>query len=165
MLSGLHEARQGFCLQNRDNRYSHSNRRSRYKLKLQPRPADERNETERFNRVASPSEVTKMKMKSIVLLIVATGCGLVAMLGVQKVLSSSKGKKTATSRVLIATLEIAPGIALDDTNVIFKEWPANAIPEGAVTSEEEIENRALRIRAVAGEVIMLSKLGGEGELG
>jgi pilus assembly protein CpaB len=79
-----------------------------------------------------------MKIKSVLLLAVALGCGLVAMLGVQQALSGNKEDDGGVTRVLVATTEINPGTRLDETNSIFKEWPANAIPQGAVTSSEEI---------------------------
>ncbi len=103
-----------------------------------------------------------MKLKSLLLLAVAVGCGLVAMLGVQQVLSAKKGDGPATAQILVAKTDIPPGALLDDRNVEFRQWPAEAIPSGAVTSEEEYRDRALVTRAVAGEPIMLAKLGDKG---
>jgi pilus assembly protein CpaB len=105
-----------------------------------------------------------MKMKSIVLLAVAMGCGLVAMIGVQKVLSGGSGND-GVAKVLVATVEVPPGALLNEENSLFKEWPAGAVPQGAVTSKKQIEDRALRVRAVPGEVIMEAKLSPKGELG
>lgn len=107
-----------------------------------------------------------MKLKSVLLLAVAMSCGLVAMLGVQQVLSGDKGDvKVDTVPVLVATTEIAPGIPLGEMNVAFKDWPKSTVPEGAVTKKEEYEERALKIRAVPGDIIMLAKLGPKGAFG
>ena len=50
-----------------------------------------------------------MKMKSLVLLAMAIGCGLVAMLGVRQVLSGDKGPAVETAKVLVAVTNIMPG--------------------------------------------------------
>jgi pilus assembly protein CpaB len=108
-----------------------------------------------------------MKVKSMFMLAVALGCGLVAMMGVQQVLSGDKkgDAKALRKQVLIAKTEILPGAPLDDTNVAFKEMPQEAVPEGAVTEKEQYEQRALQSRAVPGELIMAAKLGDKGVFG
>lgn len=106
-----------------------------------------------------------MKIKSVLLLAVALGCGLVAMLGVQQVLSGNKKDDSGVTRVLVATTEINPGMRVDETNSVFKEWPSNAIPQGAVTSSDQIENRALMAFAIPGEILLEAKFGEEGVFG
>ncbi|MCH8024269.1 MAG: Flp pilus assembly protein CpaB, partial [Candidatus Marinimicrobia bacterium] len=66
------------------------------------------------------------------------------------------------TRVLVATTEINPGTRLNEANSIFKEWPANAIPQGAVTSFEQIEERALMAYAIPGEILLQGKFGEKG---
>ena len=63
-----------------------------------------------------------MKLKSVLLLAVAMSCGLVAMLGVQQVLSGDKqvNQDDNVTKVLVATAEIVPGHRLDESNVVFK---------------------------------------------
>lgn len=106
-----------------------------------------------------------MKMKSVVLLAVALGCGLVAMLGVQQALSGDKKAPDSTIQVLVALEEIGPGTPLNEMNVQFKPWPKDAVPEGAVTKLEDYEQRALKSRSYPGEVIMIAKLGEKGAYG
>ena len=103
-----------------------------------------------------------MKMKSVLLLAVALGCGLVAMLGVQQVLKRDKPKAEVMGKVLRATTHISPGEPLDEKNTAFKEMQADQIPEGAVTRASEMEDRAVMYATVPGEVIMLAKLGDKG---
>jgi pilus assembly protein CpaB len=106
-----------------------------------------------------------MKFKTVVLLTVAVGCGLVAMLGVQQVLSDDKEAVAEVGQVLLTIADIPAGTPLNDSNTVFKEWPAGTIPEGAVTELEQFEERALRMRGVAGEIVMLAKLGEKGVFG
>lgn len=101
-----------------------------------------------------------MKMKSVMLFVVAIGCGTVAMLGVQKVLSKDRGpKKEDTVKVLVATAEIHPGVPLDATNTAFKAMAKASLPEGVVTSAEQYEKKTLRVRAYPGDLILEAKLG------
>jgi pilus assembly protein CpaB len=106
-----------------------------------------------------------MKMKSLVLLAMAIGCGLVAMLGVQQVLSGDKKAPTETGKVLVAITSIMPGQPLDDSNVAFKAWDKNDIPQGAVTKPEEFQERSLRVSAFPNEPIMVAKLNEKGVFG
>jgi pilus assembly protein CpaB len=106
-----------------------------------------------------------MKMKSVVLLAMAIGCGIVAMLGVQQVLSGDKKPPVEGGKVLVALTPIMPGVPLDDTNVVFKDWPKEQIPPGAVTDPKQYAKRALRVAAVPNEPIMAAKLGEEGVFG
>jgi pilus assembly protein CpaB len=106
-----------------------------------------------------------MKMKSLVLLAMAIGCGLVAMLGVRQVLSGDKGPAVETAKVLVAVTSIMPGQPLDDTNVAFKDWPKDKMPQGAVTTPEQYVERSLRVAAVPNEVIMAAKLNEKGVFG
>lgn len=104
-----------------------------------------------------------MKNKSLMLLLVAVGCGLVAMFGVQQMLSS--GPATKKTRILVSRSDIEPGVQLDKTNVGFKEWPAEAVPEGAIQTEEEFAERALKHRVGPGQPILSTALGNKGEFG
>jgi pilus assembly protein CpaB len=102
-----------------------------------------------------------MKMKSLVLLIVALGCGLVAMLGVQQVMSGPKApddSQTDTKKVLVAAKDIAPFSLVDESNTEFKEVPASMVPEGAITSRSEYVDTRLRYFVAKGDLIQLSKL-------
>ncbi len=105
-----------------------------------------------------------MKPNKLILLAVAAGCGLVAMLGVQQMMSGGPAA-TAKTKILVAKAEIGPGIALDKTIVGFKEWPNDALPEGAITNEEDIAERSLKHHVGAGQPILATELGKKGETG
>lgn len=105
-----------------------------------------------------------MKMKSLMLLAVAVGCGLVALLGVQQVLSNDQNEVEKV-RVLVARMEIEPGIPLGKENVDLREIPKEGVPDGAVTTVEEYEDRALTTRVYPNQVICLQQLGEKGVFG
>src|SRR5262245_2799893 len=106
-----------------------------------------------------------MKTKSMVLLAMALGCGLVAMLGVQQIMSGEKNKPKDTVPVLVAKTEIPAGVRIEPAQVAFEEWPRESIPQGAVTDPAQFEERALKVRAFPGDVILQAKLGNKGEFG
>lgn len=106
-----------------------------------------------------------MRTKSLVLLAMAVGCGLVAMLGVQQILSGEKSQEKDTVPVLVAKQDISPGLKLDSSQVAFENWPKDAVPVGAVTDPSQYEDRALKVRAYPGDPILQAKLGEKGEYG
>lgn len=105
-----------------------------------------------------------MKMKSVVLLAMALGCGLVAMLGVQQILSGEQQPQD-TVPVLIAKQEIPPGVEIEAAHVAFEQRPRENVPEGAVTDASQYEQRALKVRAYPGDIILQAKLGEKGIFG
>ena len=105
-----------------------------------------------------------MKPNKLILLAVAAGCGLVAMLGVQQMMSGNKAA-TAKTNILIAKAEIGAGMPLDKSNVGFKEWPTDSLPEGAVLKEEEFAERTLKHRVGPGQPILITELGNKGDTG
>lgn len=108
-----------------------------------------------------------MKPKTLILLTVAGGCGLVAMLGVQQAMSAgNKGPAPIkTARVLVALETIDTGKVLSPSNVIFKAMPVDSLPEDAITKEEDYLERAPKMPLMAGDIIRTSKLGEPGEHG
>lgn len=107
-----------------------------------------------------------MKPRTLVLLAVAGGCGLVSMLGVQQVMTAAPAKvKVQTTKVLVALDNIETGIQLSESNTSFKAMPLSSIPEDAVTSKDEILERAAKVPFMSGDVIRKSKLTEKGEWG
>lgn len=109
-----------------------------------------------------------MKPKTLLLLAVAGGCGLVAMLFVQQAMQNGNSQaKVETARVLVAIADIEPGVKLSEANVAFRDM---AIPEGGfakdiVTKPEDYEDRSPKTRLFAGDVISLVKLNEAGMSG
>ncbi|MBT5018231.1 Flp pilus assembly protein CpaB [Planctomicrobium sp.] len=102
-----------------------------------------------------------MKPKTLILLAVAGGCGLVAMLGVQQAMKMTQDSaKTETKKVLVALANIEIGEVLNADSTIFKELPVDGLPpeEELIVSPEQYEERGARIQLFAGDVVTLSKL-------
>ncbi len=107
-----------------------------------------------------------MKPKTLVLLAVAVGCGFVAVLGVQQAMSKQPGPaRVATAKVLVALENIDTGVRISKSNTFYKEIPIASIPEDAIKSEKEVDQRAARFPFVAGDMIRRSKLTDKGDWG
>jgi pilus assembly protein CpaB len=107
-----------------------------------------------------------MKPKTLVLLAVACGCGLIAMLGVQQVMQGQQGPvKVPMVKVLKALENIDTGMRLTPDNVGFEEVPLAHAHEDAVHTEEEYLQRAAKVPLMAGDVVRKSKLTEKGEYG
>jgi pilus assembly protein CpaB len=106
-----------------------------------------------------------MKLKTLVLLAMALGCGLIAMVGVQQVLAERQGNEAATVEVLVARSEIDPGAEITETNTIFEVRPQASVPDGAVVNKEQYMKRATTIRLFPGEIVIQKKLGEPGVIG
>lgn len=102
-----------------------------------------------------------MRPKTLILFIVAIGCGLVASIGVSQYMEKAKsnaGSAVETAKIYVATAEISQGERLDAKNVRLEEWPKDRIPEGAVTDLKELEEKFPRTRLFKGEPILQAKL-------
>ena len=102
-----------------------------------------------------------MRPKTLILFIVAIGCGLVASIGVSQYMEKAKGSANAsmeTSKIYVATTEISAGERLDAKNVRLEEWPKDRVPEGAVSDLKELEEKFPRSRLYKGEAILFPKL-------
>jgi pilus assembly protein CpaB len=99
-----------------------------------------------------------MKNQSLVLLVVAVGCGLVAMLGVKKVISQKPVEAVETVQVLSAISAISPGAPLDEMNTKFVDMAVTSVPEGAITDIKDIQERFLKVPVMPGDWILKDKL-------
>jgi pilus assembly protein CpaB len=102
-----------------------------------------------------------MRPKTLILFIVAIGCGLVASIGVSQYMEKAKGNAgtaVETAKIYVATTEISAGERLDAKNVRLEEWPKDRIPEGAVSDLKQLEEKFPRNRMFKGEPILQAKL-------
>ncbi len=101
-----------------------------------------------------------MKMKSLILIIIALGCGLVASIGISQVMNKGGGGSAPieTVQILVAKTEISINDKLDANSVQLEEWPTAKIPEGAARSLEEVENKYALGRFYKGEPVLQSKV-------
>ena len=110
-----------------------------------------------------------MKPKALMLLAVAIGCGLVAMLGVQQAMQGSQKEVVIETRqVLMALKDIKTGERLSEENVALKEVPLTTL-EGlkgdVVLKVEDYEERSVMMSVMAGDPIRKSKLSDKGMFG
>ncbi|MBX3441057.1 MAG: Flp pilus assembly protein CpaB [Planctomyces sp.] len=106
-----------------------------------------------------------MKPKTLALLCVAVGCGLVAMIGVQQAMNKPSAAKVETIQVLQAIDAIDPGVPLTEELVVFREIPRDAAPEDCITRIEEYQQRSLTVAVVKGDYILKGKLSDKGVSG
>lgn len=100
-----------------------------------------------------------MRPKTMILFVIAVGCGLVASIGVSQYMADNNGGATIdTEKIFVAVTNIPIGEALSAQNVKLEEWPRDRVPEGAVRTFEELEDRFPRNRLYAGEPILGAKL-------
>ena len=97
--------------------------------------------------------------KSIILIVIALACGLIASIGISQVMSkpeSTAGPDTET--IYVAANNLPNWKPLTAEMVKEEEWPAGKVPPDAVRSLEELEGKAPNYPMYPGEPIVLSKL-------
>lgn len=100
-----------------------------------------------------------MRMKTVALLAVAVGCGLVAMLGVRQAMHARQsGEQEQKVSVLVAVTEIPVGTPLTPENVTFRDVAVSLVPEGVVTSPEQYAERSALVPIQPSDFITLAKL-------
>ncbi len=106
-----------------------------------------------------------MRSKSIVLLALALGCGLIASIGISQYMDTRGGGGNQGDRqaVFVAMEDINAGDELTAQNIKLEEWPQAIVPAGALTRLEDVEGKQCRMRIYAGEPILSSKLLGPDE--
>jgi pilus assembly protein CpaB len=107
-----------------------------------------------------------MRPKSLALLLLALGCGLVAAIGVSQVMATRNAGTEASSgdtkAIFVAITDIGMGDLLASQVLRLEQWPKDKVPPGAVARIEDIEGRRTRTRLYAGEPILENKLLGKG---
>ena len=106
-----------------------------------------------------------MRPKSLMLLVLALGCGLVASIGISQVLDRNKRPAAAeTTPIYVALHNINLGDPIDASMVSLQEWPKDKIPPGAIAQLEDLEGRRPRATIIQGEPLLDAKLLAPGQL-
>lgn len=98
-----------------------------------------------------------MKSKSLILMFVSLGFGLVAAIGISQVMGRGGGDGAPAitmGPVLVTVKSLEHNEELNDTNVKIENWPIEIIPETAARSLEQIENMAVLKRMSKGLPIL-----------
>ena len=100
-----------------------------------------------------------MRPKSLILLALAGGCGIVASIGISQVLDGNRGPSSIeTQPIYVALHNINLGDPIDASMVSLQEWPKDKIPPGAISQLEDLESRRPRTAIIEGEPILEGKL-------
>lgn len=110
-----------------------------------------------------------MRPKSLFLLALALGCGLVASIGITQVMDNRDAEQNVptgdTETVFVALEDIGLGDILESQLLRLEPWPKDKVPEGALTKIEDVEGRRTKARLYAGEPILENKLFPKGASG
>jgi pilus assembly protein CpaB len=101
-----------------------------------------------------------MRGKSILLLMVALGCGMIAAVAVSKTMMDrdSQPQTEATIEILVATREVKTANQITADSVRLEKWPRSKVPEGAITDLAMVEGKFARQGIFPGEPILIPKL-------
>ncbi len=109
-----------------------------------------------------------MRTKSLLLLMLALGCGLVASIGITQVMAKRSGPSGAageTAAIYVALKDIPTRDKITAELLKLEEWPADKVPEGALTKLEDVEGRRPKSKIYAGSVILDTQLYSKGMSG
>src|SRR5689334_10397213 len=98
-----------------------------------------------------------MRPKSLVLLILALGCGLIAAVGINQILATPSAD-VKTVGIVVAKNEIQKGNVIKPDDIRLQEWHVDALPEGAITKVDDLADRRVKNLIVPGEAILEKKL-------
>src|SRR5215203_2191457 len=107
-----------------------------------------------------------MRPKSLLLLALALGCGLVASIGISQVMDRNghSEAKIETAPIYVALHNINLGDPLDLKMLSLQEWPKDKVPRGAISKPEELQGRRPRTAIFEGEPILEAKLLAPGQV-
>jgi pilus assembly protein CpaB len=103
-----------------------------------------------------------MKPQTLIMLVVAVGCGLTAMVMTQRFLTAPPPAKPKGAQIVVAAVDIKPGEQINETMIKTVEWPAEAAPANAVADPKEVLGRSVRYPISANEAVTIAKLAAEG---
>ncbi|MGA2031183.1 MAG: Flp pilus assembly protein CpaB [Thermoguttaceae bacterium] len=106
-----------------------------------------------------------MRGKSVALLAVALGCGLVASLGISQLMSRRDAEPDSTGdtqNVVVAVKDFVTAEALTAQSIKLVPWPTKQLPPGALTRLEDADGRRVKFRLCAGVPILETQLVGNG---
>jgi len=106
-----------------------------------------------------------MRPKSLLLLALALGCGLVASIGISQVMDKNGRPKAAeTVPIYVALHNINLGDPIEAGMLSLQEWPKDKVPRGVMSNLTDIEGRRPRTAIIEGEPILEGKLLAQGQI-
>lgn len=105
-----------------------------------------------------------MRSKSILLLLIALGCGIVASVAVSQVVLDQKSKgDVQTIGILVVAKDLSASTKIPADGFRVEQWPLDRVPAGAITDPKSVENKFTKQRLYAGEPIIEAKLSAKGK--
>lgn len=107
-----------------------------------------------------------MRPKSLLLLALALGCGLVASIGISQVMDRGPAQqsKLETVPIYVALHNINLGDPIESAMISLQEWPKGKVPKGAISKLEDLQGRRPRTAIIEGEPILEGKLLAPGQV-
>ncbi len=99
-----------------------------------------------------------MRAKSLVLLVIALGCGMIAAVAVSKTVMDKDSPVEASVEIFVAVKEIKTAQLITADSVKLEKWPKNRLPEGAITSLDQLEGKFTNQGIFANEPILVKKI-------
>lgn len=101
-----------------------------------------------------------MRAKSLILLVVALGCGMIAAVAVSKAVMDKGPAQPveATVEIFVAVKDLQHAEKISAENVKLEKWPKNRVPDGALFSLEQVEEKFTNQTIFAGEPILERKI-------
>jgi pilus assembly protein CpaB len=117
-----------------------------------------------FHPLDSSSERSVMRAKSLVLLMIAVGCGVVASVAVSQVVLDQKGQPSVqTVGIILANKNISAAAKITADSFRIEQWPTDRVPQGAILDKALVENKFAKQPIYANEPIIEMKLAKKGK--
>jgi pilus assembly protein CpaB len=106
-----------------------------------------------------------MSIRTLVVVLMALGCGGIATFGMFRVLQASRSDNDAapiveTEQVVVLTVDVGlVGTKITGDMVALKDWPKDYLPAGCITNLEDVIGETLRVPVRAGELLLQGKYG------
>jgi pilus assembly protein CpaB len=105
-----------------------------------------------------------MRAKSVLLLLIALGCGIVASVAVSQVVLDQKNRgEVQTMGILVVAKDLSAATKIPPDAFKLEQWPIERVPIGAITDPKSVENKFTKQRLYVGEPIIEAKLSGKGK--
>src|SRR4051812_18958929 len=99
-----------------------------------------------------------MRGRSLMLLVVAVGCGLATMYGVMQL----QGSRPEEAQILVADRDLNLEETIKEDMVSLKKVPRASVPAGSFSSFRQVADRWPVIKILAGEPLVEPKLAAKG---
>ncbi len=100
-----------------------------------------------------------MRVKSVINLGVALGCGVVASAGISKVVVDKRAAPTEEMvEIYVASKAMEAGFKMAETVLKKEAWPKSKLPPGAITSLKDLEGKFAKQPLFEGEPLIDKKL-------